>query len=86
MCYAGRAGTRIRLEALHRMLLSDAPPRFARERVPTTTPLVPFQGTPFREETCTAFLMLTRPALPVLKNAKAGAFAYWLENQQPASV
>ena len=34
-CCAGRAGTRIRSEALDRMLLSDVVPRFTRERVPT---------------------------------------------------
>jgi hypothetical protein len=30
--------------------------------------------------------MLTRPALPILKNAKAGAFAYGLENRRRASL
>jgi hypothetical protein len=34
-CCAGRAGTRMRSEALHLMLPSDPVPRFARERVPT---------------------------------------------------
>jgi hypothetical protein len=109
-CYARRAGTCMRLEApLHRMLLSDVPPRFARERVPTTSqvassvdvlrrtrrnvyairgaaPDVTIGRPAAVRAGARPYHMMTRPALPVLKNAKGWSLRLPLENRQRASL